>query len=663
MAKLKILVYQNEEVAFETICSSGIEIGRQDTLGQGGQLEPSPFTVHKHPVYGPRLVIVPQARTDVPRRTFSLSIDDEKIRIKNVHARHDLEMSSGATIEPGKSICVAYDAMIELTADLSIRVELNYSESELDSQGYRTLNTSPPTPDSYPSNAVSQTLMQLVGSAGSGAGIGPVPFPTGMGAETEDDLPDDLSEMLVGDKDHDAVPSRPRRLPIDTPANPILDLLRKALEVVREASGSDAFLAAAVRAAGEIVGLDQTTLLMRQGADEWKVRAKYEKPLGSRVDRNVSRTILDLVAESGKTKIYDATSWKGPQNSLQNVRFALGSPVLDGSGQVIAVLYGDRRGSEVEKDKRITKIEATFVEILAGAVAAGLAIRDEEDRRSALAGFFSPRVADLLSSRPELLEPKEAEVSVLFCDIRGFSGVTENSSPQLTFQWLQDVLSEVSQCVVDLDGVLVDYVGDQLFATWGAPDAQSDHQARALKACVAIQKVSVVLRERWASRISNPFALGIGVSTGIAQAGNVGSRQKFKYGVLGNTVNLGSRLQDATKQLGVDCIAEAVSVRGAGWAARARRLTKLQVSGIEGVVEAFEIVPEESAEWLQLKSAYELALGEFENGRFAEATSSLGILLQDFPNDKPTQLLLERAVNELRQPTLPFTGVHKLLRK
>ena len=612
MAKLRILVYQHEKVAFETICSSGIEIGRQDTLGQAGQLEPSPFTVHKHPVYGPRLVVVPQARTDVPRRFFSLSIDDEKIRIKNVHARHDLETSSGVTIEPGKSISATYDAMIELAGDLSIRVELSYSESELDSQGYRTLNTSPPKPDSYAPKAIEQTLMQLVGSAGSASGIGPVPLPASL-ANTEDDL----SDMLVGDQNLAAAQTpRPARDSIDAPANPILDLLRKALEVVREASGSDAFLAAAVRAAGEIVGLDQTTLLMRQGPNEWKVRAMYEKSSRS-VSREVSRTILDLVAESGKTKIYDATSWKGPQTSLQNVRFALGSPVLDSNGRVIAVLYGDRRGSEVEKDKRITKIEATFVEILAGAVAAGLAIRDEEDRRSALAGFFSPRVADLLSSRPELLEPKEAEVSVLFCDIRGFSGVTENSSPELTFKWLHDVLSEVSQCVVDLDGVLVDYVGDQLFATWGAPDAQSDHHTRALKACVAIQKSSLVLRERWASKISKPFALGIGVSTGIAQAGNVGSRQKFKYGVLGNTVNLGSRLQDATKQLGVDCIAEAACVRGAGWAARARRLTKLQVSGIEGVVEAYEIVPKESVEWLQLKSAYELALSEFEKGRFA----------------------------------------------
>jgi len=598
MPKLRILVYEDEFQAFEALCSSGIEVGRQICV-VGGYSEPVPYTVFSNPVLGPRLIVVPQTRNSVPRRCFRAHIDGAGLRIENVHSLQTLTLSNGVTVGPGNSISLPYDAMIELTPGLLIRVELSFDESKIDSQSYQSLSSSPPTPDLYKSKAITQTLMDLVGSR-------PAPIPDSkslqprIGIETEDelverplsatsDIPVDDADFsdpssLVGQGPHDVGSSAP------VAANPILALLRTTLDVVREVSGSDAFFAASVRAAGEIVGLDRATLLMRDGEANWKVRATYERPSAAKSNRETSRTILKKVAETGRTQIYDAASWKDAGESLRKVNFALGSPVLDRQGKVVAVLYGDRRASIDQSVNRITEIEATFVEILAGAIAAGIVRKEEEDRRSALTGFFSPRVADLLFSRPELLEPKEAEVSVLFCDIRGFSGVTEDSPPELTFKWLQDVLSEVSQCVVDLDGVVVDYVGDQLFATWGAPDAQADHQERALKACIEILDKTQILQERWASQIDKPFSLGIGVSTGYAQAGNVGSRQKFKYGVLGNTVNLGSRLQDATKQLGVDCIAEATCIRGAGWENRSRRLTKLQVTGIDGVVEAYEIV-------------------------------------------------------------------------
>ena len=76
----------------------------------------------------------------------------------------------------------------------------------------------------------------------------------------------------------------------------------------------------------------------------------------------------------------------------------------------------------------------------------------------------------------------------MFCDIRGFSAISESSGPQLTFEWLQDVLTEISQCIIDLDGVLVDYIGDQLFSSWGAPEEQERHPELALRAGVETLK-------------------------------------------------------------------------------------------------------------------------------------------------------------------------------
>ena len=187
--------------------------------------------------------------------------------------------------------------------------------------------------------------------------------------------------------------------------------------------------------------------------------------------------------------------------------------------------------------------------------------------------------------------------------------------------------------------------------------------ATKMRAATMILESTDVLRARWADKIDKPFALGIGISTGYAQAGNVGSKQKFKYGVLGNTVNLGSRLQDASKQLGVDCVAESACIKGAGWETQTRRLTKLKVAGIQGAVEAYEIVANPNDQWLAIKGAYNTALEQFENRRFAEATASLGNLLQTNPHDRPSQILLNRAVGELANPTEPFTGVYTLTTK
>jgi adenylate cyclase len=303
------------------------------------------------------------------------------------------------------------------------------------------------------------------------------------------------------------------------------------------------------------------------------------------------------------------------------------------------------------------------VEVLAGAVAAGIARQDEERSRSRLAEFFSPRVAEQLALRPELLTGQDAEVSVLFCDIRGFSSISERVGPTKTIEWLNDVLTELSQCVVDRDGVLVDYVGDQLMAMWGAPQPQADHAKRGIEAAVEMMQRVRVLRSRWQERLPLTFAVGIGLNTGIARVGNIGSRLKFKYGVLGNTVNIGSRLQDATKQFGADCMAAEATVRSSNLQDRCRRLAVLNVVGIDSPIEVYEVIRASDQAWTALRNTYEAALVDFESRRFAEATEKLGHLVQTYPQDRPCKLLLRRAVAELSEPSADFTHVWKLTSK
>ena len=139
----------------------------------------------------------------------------------------------------------------------------------------------------------------------------------------------------------------------------------------------------------------------------------------------------------------------------------------------------------------------------------------------------------------------------MFCDIRGFSTIAERVGAQRTIEWINDVLTELSLCVTKTDGVLVDYVGDELMAMWGAPAEQPDHARRACRSAVEMLELLDPLRERWKEITPDKFGFGIGINTGMARVGNTGSKVKFKYGPLGNTVNLASRVQGITKKLGV----------------------------------------------------------------------------------------------------------------
>ncbi len=195
-----------------------------------------------------------------------------------------------------------------------------------------------------------------------------------------------------------------------------------------------------------------------------------------------SEGLISRVLSTGQTAIYDPNNYKHNAGaSLMLLDRAVASPITDETGKSIGVLYGDRALGGISAGQPIGELEAALLEVLAGAVSSGLARQREEQRRASLTQFFSPRIAELLESQQNLLAGHDAEVTVLFCDIRGFSGVAERVGPQRTIQWINDVLTELSECVMQHDGVLVDYIGDELMAMWGAPGEQADHASEPAK--------------------------------------------------------------------------------------------------------------------------------------------------------------------------------------
>jgi adenylate cyclase len=275
--------------------------------------------------------------------------------------------------------------------------------------------------------------------------------------------------------------------------------------------------------------------------------------------------------------------------------------------------------------------------------------------------FFTPELARLLETRgDEMLAPREAEVTVLFCDIRGFSRITSRCPAAIAIEWVRETLSLVSDCVAEHRGTLIDYGGDSLEALWGAPQDNPDHALDACQAALAMQAAIPELSRRWEPRLGEPTAISIGIHTGPAQVGNIGSRRKFKYGAFGTTVNLASRIQGTTKHAGVYLIISGATALRVIPQLSLRRLCQVRTVNISQPVDLYELVSAGDELFLRLRTEYEGALALFEQAQFPAAQVALEQLLVSFPHDPPAAKLLARVQQYLSNPPDRFDGIWDL---
>src|SRR5262249_22323721 len=157
-----------------------------------------------------------------------------------------------------------------------------------------------------------------------------------------------------------------------------------------------------------------------------------------------------------------------------------------------------------------------------------------------------------------------------------------------------------------------DYIGDELMAMWGAPVQQPDHARRACRAALDMLAQLPKLNQIWQPILEEPLGLGIGINTGEARVGNVGTARKFKYGPLGNTVNLASRVQGATKYLKARLLITQATRNKLDAGFSTRRLCRVRVVNIQEPVVLYELVAPGQVGPPDLKAGYEKALDEFE---------------------------------------------------
>ncbi len=215
----------------------------------------------------------------------------------------------------------------------------------------------------------------------------------------------------------------------------------------------------------------------------------------------------------------------------------------------------------------------------------------ERDRLKATMGkYMTEQVVEHLMAGRVQLGGVTLPVTILFTDIRSFTSISETMTAHELVQLLNEYFTDMVSIVMQEGGVVDKYIGDAIMAVFGAPVPKPDDAKRAVRAAVRMRAALVTLNERLATRGIAPLRTGIGLHTGEVIAGNIGSEERMEYTVIGDAVNLASRLESATKELGVDVL---ISEDTAGFldaSLELRYVDEITVKGRKQPVKVYEVV-------------------------------------------------------------------------
>jgi adenylate cyclase len=275
--------------------------------------------------------------------------------------------------------------------------------------------------------------------------------------------------------------------------------------------------------------------------------------------------------------------------------------------------------------------------------------RERSFIRKAFSRYVPGTVVDTLISRPDLLKlgGEERVMTVLFSDLAGFTSISEHMSPAQLVRLLNEYLTEMTTIVLAEGGIIDKFEGDAIMAEFGAPLPLTDHAERAVRTGLKMQRRLAELRRGWANRGLPELKCRVGINTGSMIVGNMGSDQVFDYTVIGDSVNLASRLEGANKRYDTYLmISESTFNCLVPGLFRTRVLDVIKVKGKSRAVKVFEVVGESSTrlspEEERYLRAYEEGFEAYLSRDFPSARTRFREALSMRPDDPASRDMLER---------------------
>lgn len=249
---------------------------------------------------------------------------------------------------------------------------------------------------------------------------------------------------------------------------------------------------------------------------------------------------------------------------------------------------------------------------------------------------------------------EKRELTIIFTDLAGFSTFSEKLTPSELTALLNEYLSEMTDIIMEEGGTLDKYEGDAIIAFWNAPLEQTDHAERACRAAVRCQKRLAEIRDELRRRTGAELRMRVGINTGEVVVGNMGSRKRFNYTILGDAANLASRLEGANKAFGTETMVAAATWRQVSPGFTARKLADLRVVGRAQPVTVYELTdfcpPGQPA---AAPGSFAEGLAAFAAGEFAAAAACFETL----PGDPAARAYAERCRRLAAAPPARWDGV------
>jgi adenylate cyclase len=290
-------------------------------------------------------------------------------------------------------------------------------------------------------------------------------------------------------------------------------------------------------------------------------------------------------------------------------------------------------------------------------------ISAEKRLKATMSRYMDPSVAEkVLQAGAEILGGQSSVASVLFSDIRSFTTLTEELGPQATVSLLNEYFTIMVDCIQSEGGLLDKFVGDAIMAVFGTPMSHGDDEDRAVRAALHMLRELNAYNARRTGEGKRPVEIGIGINTDTIVSGNIGSPRRMDYTVIGDGVNLASRLESACKQYHSNLLVSEYTFKKLRATYRNREIDRVIVRGKTQPVALFEILDYHSDETfpncMDVLNSFQYGLKCYRDRRWPEAIKAFREALSLHPADHVSQLYIDRCEQlQASPPPSEWNGV------
>ncbi len=274
-------------------------------------------------------------------------------------------------------------------------------------------------------------------------------------------------------------------------------------------------------------------------------------------------------------------------------------------------------------------------------------ISNEKRLKSTMSRYMDPNIASrLVAKGAEILGGRSVECTILFSDVRGFTTLTEQLGAQATVTLLNEYFTQMVECLQHEGGMLDKFIGDAIMAVFGIPETHDDDEDRAVRTGIAMIRTLFAWNRQRTAEGKLPVDIGVGLNTDVVVSGNIGSKKRMDFTIIGDGVNLASRLESACKTYGTRILVSEFTYKKLKGTYRSREVDRVVVKGKTHPVAIHEILDYHSEETfphiVEVLSCFRNGLELYRHKRFDDALGQFRQALALHPTDKPSLLYLER---------------------